>query len=86
VVECHESTHGFGTVLLEDQHLLAFFSRPVVPRHRSLATYERELNGLVLAICHWGPYLWGHRFVVRTDHFSMKYLLDQRLSTIPQHH
>jgi hypothetical protein len=24
--------------------------------------------------------------VVRTDHFSLKYLLDQRLATIPQHH
>jgi hypothetical protein len=23
--------------------------------------------------------------VVHTDHFSLKYLLDQRLSTIPQH-
>ena len=25
-------------------------------------------------------------FVVRTDHHSLKFLLDQRLSTIPQHH
>ena len=24
--------------------------------------------------------------MVRTDHFSLKYLLDQRLATIPQHH
>jgi hypothetical protein len=29
--------------------------------------------------------LWGHQFLVRTDHFSLKYLLDQRLSTVPQH-
>ena len=25
-------------------------------------------------------------FLVRTDHYSLKFLLDQRLSTIPQHH
>jgi hypothetical protein len=34
---------------------------------------------------HWRPYLWGRPFLVRTDHYSLKFLLDQRLSTIPQH-
>jgi hypothetical protein len=58
----------------------------VAPRHRALAAYERELIGLVHAIRHWRPYLWGRHFVVKTDHYSLKYLLDQRLSTIPQHH
>jgi hypothetical protein len=39
----------------------------------------------VQAVRHWRPYLWGRQFLVRTDHFSLKYLLDQRLSTVPQH-
>ena len=34
---------------------------------------------------HWRPYLWTRPFIVRTDHCSLKHLLDQRLSTIPQH-
>jgi hypothetical protein len=58
----------------------------VAPRHCALAAYERELIGLVHAVRHWRPYLWGRRFIVKTDHYSLKYLLDQRLSTIPQHH
>jgi hypothetical protein len=29
--------------------------------------------------------LWGRQFLVRTDHFSLKYLLDQHLSIVPQH-
>ena len=62
---------------------MAFFSRLVAPRHRSLAAYERELIGLVLAICHWRLYLWGRHFVVKTDHYGLKFLLDQRLATIP---
>jgi len=86
IVECDASSHGFGAVLVQEGHPVAFFSRPIAPRHRSLAAYERELIGLVQAVRHWRPYLWGRQFVVKTDHFSLKYLLDQRLATIPQHH
>jgi hypothetical protein len=33
---------------------------------------------------HWQPYLWGHPFI-KTDHYSLKFLLDQKLATVPQH-
>ena len=29
--------------------------------------------------------MWGRRFVIRTDHRSLRFILDQRLTTIPQH-
>lgn len=32
------------------------------------------------------PVSLGRRFTVRTDHYGLKYLLDQRHVTIPQHH
>jgi hypothetical protein len=54
-------------------------------RHQKLPAYERELIGLVKAVRHWRPYVWGRPFTVRTDHYSLKFLLNQRLSTIPQH-
>jgi hypothetical protein len=85
VVKCDASPHGFGAVLIQEGHPIAFFSRQVAPRHHALATYEHELIGLVQAVRHWRPYLWGRRFTVRTNHYSLKYLLDQRLATIPQH-
>ncbi|WVZ84644.1 LOW QUALITY PROTEIN: hypothetical protein U9M48_031651 [Paspalum notatum var. saurae] len=64
---------------------LAFFGRPFAARHLKLAAYERELIGSVHAVRHRRPYLWGRSFVVRTDHYGPKFLLDRRLSTVPRH-
>ncbi|WVZ89126.1 LOW QUALITY PROTEIN: hypothetical protein U9M48_035574 [Paspalum notatum var. saurae] len=71
VVECDASGAGCGVVLHQGDRPVAFF--------------RRELIGLVQAVRHWGLFLWGRQFTVKTDHYSLKFLLDQRLSTIPQH-
>jgi hypothetical protein len=85
VVECDASGARVGAVLHQGSGAIAYFSRQIVDRHTHLAAYERELIGLVQAIRHWRAYLWGREFIVKTDHYSLKYLLDQRLTTIPQH-
>jgi hypothetical protein len=65
--------------------VITYFSQPVAPHHQKLPAYERKLIGLIKAVQHWWPYIWGRTFTVRTDHYILKFLLDQRLSTIPQH-
>jgi hypothetical protein len=85
VVECDASGSGIGAVLHEGDGPITFFSRPMASRHAKLAAYECELIGLVQAVRHWRAYLWGRSFLVRTDHYSLKFLLNQRLSMIPQH-
>jgi hypothetical protein len=85
MVDCDASDIGFGAVLHQGKGPLAFFSRPFAARHHKLTAYERELIRLVQAMRHWQPYLWGRPFCVRTDHYNLKFLLDQRLSTVLQH-
>jgi len=77
-VECDASSTGFGAVLHQGAGPIAFFSRMIAPRHAKIAAYERELIGLVTAVKHW------RTFLIWSDHYSLKYILDQRLSTIPQ--
>jgi hypothetical protein len=72
-------------VLHQGDSALAFFSRPFAACHLKLAAYERELIGQVQAVCHWRPYLWGCHFTVQIDHYALKFMLDQRLSTVSQH-
>jgi hypothetical protein len=85
VVECDTSGTRVGAVLRQGSGAIAYFSRQIAARHAHMAAYERELIGLVQAVRHWRAYLWGREFIVKTDHYSLKYLLDQRLTTIPQH-
>lgn len=63
---------------------LAFLSKGLSSKHQDLSTYEKELLAIVLATQKWYTYLQGHRFIIRTDHQSLKYLLEQRLSTLLQ--
>ena len=49
-----------------------------------LSTYEKELLALVTTVHRWRPYLLGRPFVIKTDHQSLKYILEQRIATLAQ--
>ncbi|PKA50779.1 putative mitochondrial protein [Apostasia shenzhenica] len=83
-IESDASGEGIGAVLTQAGRPLAYFSEGLSEKHQLLATYEKELLAIVLAVQKWRHYLMGAHFIIRTDHRSLKYLMDQRISTVSQ--
>lgn len=81
VVETDACDTGIGAMLMQDDHPLAFLSKPLSAVHQQLSIYEKEFLALLMAVDRWRPYLQRDEFVIRTDHHSLCFLEDQNLQS-----
>ena len=81
IVETDACGTGIGVVLMQDGHPLAYLSKALSLKHQALSTYEKEFLAVIMALEKWKGYLMDRHFKIKTDHFSLKYLLNQRLTT-----
>lgn len=58
------------------ERAVAYFSRALSRTERNYCVTRRELLAVVLALRHFRPYLHGNRFLLRTDHASLTWLLN----------
>ncbi|GKA46857.1 putative mitochondrial protein [Tanacetum coccineum] len=75
---------GIGVVLQQKGHPIAFLSKTLAPKHQALSTYEKEFLAVIQVLKKWRGYLLDRHFIIKTDHYSLKYLLDQRITTPAQ--
>jgi hypothetical protein len=61
---------------------LAFTSKQLSERNLGKSIYEKEMLAILHAVDLWHPYLLWKRFQIKTDHQSVKYFLEQRLSSL----
>ena len=78
VVYCDASISGLGAVLMQRGRVIAYASRQLKPHEANYPTHDLELGAVVFALKIWRHYLYGVKFVVYTDHKSLKYLMDQQ--------
>jgi hypothetical protein len=76
VLECDALGVGIGAVLMQGGHPIVFEIRKLDESERLYPIYDREMLAIMHALTKSRQYLVGSRFVVKTDHNSLKYFLD----------
>lgn len=79
-LECDASGIGIGVVIMQDNHPITFKSRKLKPKEKTKSTYDKEMLAIMHALAKWKQYLLGMKFLVKTNHNSLKYFLTHKNS------
>ena len=80
ILDTDASGFAAGAVLsqvqLGEERVIAFGSKTFSRTQRAYCTTRRELLAVVLFVKYFKYYLWGRHFTIRTDHASLRWLLN----------
>ena len=80
VLDTDVSTVGIGAILSQGRQgykrVIAYYSQALSKPEHNYCTTRHELLAIVKAIDHFHLYLYGRKFIIRTDHASLQWLLN----------
>ncbi|GBM35011.1 Retrovirus-related Pol polyprotein from transposon 297 [Araneus ventricosus] len=81
ILDADSSNEGIGAVLSQkignEECVIAYFNNSLGKPERNYVT-RKELLDIVKSIEHFHHYLYGRKFLLRTDHASLRWLLNFR--------
>jgi hypothetical protein len=78
VLECDASREGIGAVFMQNKYSITFQRRKIRDPKRLYSIYDKEMLAIMHALSKFRQYMVGGRFLVRIDHNSLKYFLEQK--------
>lgn len=84
ILDSDASNFAIGSVLSQvtegstQEKVVAYFSKALSKTERNYCVTRKELLAIVLSIKHFHHYLYGAKFVVRTDHGALRWLVNFR--------
>ena len=78
IVDTDASDYGIGGVLSQNiegtEHVIAYYSKSLNPAQQKYCTTRCKLLAVVATLDHFKGYVWGPKFLVRTDHAALVWL------------
>jgi len=75
VLECDALGEGIGVVLMKHRHMIAYKSIKITKSKRIYSIYDKEMLTIMHALEKFRQYLVGGKFMVKTDHNSLRHFL-----------
>jgi hypothetical protein len=82
LLEFEASGKGIGIVLMQEVQPLAFTIKQLSEKNLGKSIYEKEILAIFHVVDLWHPCSLGQCFQIKTDHQSLKYFLEQCISSL----